>query len=149
MDSGSTVTLIYLQLCDRRPRSSQIGAWVSQQSSVIGSREELDDAAEVLRQSYIDDNIEVPRPPHWGGFRLVRAPHSSVSCDWQACRCCNIQVVRYDSSLVRLPTTEYLMLWQVPENVEFWQGRASRLHDRILFKRNSEGGGWSRARLAP
>ena len=53
-----------------RPRSSQIGAWVSQQSSVLGSREELDDAAEELRH-YYGEVKEVPRPPHWGGWRLV------------------------------------------------------------------------------
>ena len=51
-----------------RPRGSQIGAHASRQSSVIGSRAELDDACEATGRRYPD---KVPRPAHWGGVRVV------------------------------------------------------------------------------
>ena len=50
-----------------RPLGARIGAWVSAQSEVIGSREELEAAVETMRQ---DVGAELERPPHWGGFRL-------------------------------------------------------------------------------
>ncbi|MFL5845226.1 MAG: pyridoxamine 5'-phosphate oxidase [Solirubrobacteraceae bacterium] len=52
-----------------RPRGSQIGALASPQSQVVGSRRELEDAAGELTSRY--DNQDVPRPEHWGGFRVV------------------------------------------------------------------------------
>jgi pyridoxamine 5'-phosphate oxidase len=52
-----------------RPRGSQIGAWVSHQSSEIASRDDLVDAAEKLAAKY--NNQTVPRPPFWSGYRLV------------------------------------------------------------------------------
>lgn len=87
-----------------RPRGSRIGAWASPQSQALGSREELEQlyADTVARFDGVED---VPRPPGWGGFRIV------------------------------------------PSAIEFWQGRPSRLHDRILFERKD--GGWSTSRLAP
>lgn len=90
-----------------RPRPSQIGAWASQQSEEIGSRADLD-AAYAQAQSRFEGGA-VPRPPHWGGYRLV------------------------------------------PDRMEFWQGRPSRLHDRILYERTAGpgGGAWSRTRLQP
>ena len=53
-----------------RPRGSQLGAWASPQSSVIEGREELVRRLEVVQKKYADTDA-VPRPPHWGGFRLV------------------------------------------------------------------------------
>jgi len=55
-----------------RPRGSQIGAWASPQSQVIGSRQALEEATADIARRY--ENAAIPRPPHWGGFRLI--PHS-------------------------------------------------------------------------
>jgi len=52
-----------------RPRGSQLGAWASDQSSVIGSREELDRALSEAEARY--DGRPVERPPHWGGYLLI------------------------------------------------------------------------------
>lgn len=49
-----------------RPRESQIGAWASNQSETIGSREELEKLVEFYNEKF--KNIEVSRPPHWGGY---------------------------------------------------------------------------------
>jgi pyridoxamine 5'-phosphate oxidase len=86
-----------------RPFESKLGAWTSEQSKVIESRNVLDERfAEVLKK-YADGNV--PRPPHWGGYVLK------------------------------------------PTHIEFWQGRPSRLHDRILF--TLENNVWKMERLAP
>jgi pyridoxamine 5'-phosphate oxidase len=77
----------------------------SPQSQVVGSRAELDEAAARLADRY-PDGTPVPRPAHWGGFRVV------------------------------------------PETVEFWQGRRSRLHDRLRYRRETNGD-WVVERLAP
>jgi pyridoxamine 5'-phosphate oxidase len=86
-----------------RPRGAQIGAWASRQSSVLGSRRELEERARELERRF--DGVDVPLPAFWGGLRLV------------------------------------------PRTVEFWRGRADRLHDRLRFRR--EGGGWVVERLSP
>jgi len=88
---------------NKRPRGAQIGAWTSDQSRPIGSREEL--AAQ--EQSIIDrfKSVEtVTRPPHWGGYRLV------------------------------------------PTRIEFWKGRESRLHDRLVYERMSAADEWTKPR---
>lgn len=54
---------------ETRPRESQIGAWASRQSEVLGSREELDRAFHTQEVRFAEQ--KVPRPPHWGGFRLT------------------------------------------------------------------------------
>lgn len=88
-----------------RPRDSQIGAWASRQSEVIPDRATLDRwVAEAAAR--VGDG-PVPRPPHWGGFRVV------------------------------------------PREVEFWQGRPSRLHDRFRYRRPADGGEWICERLSP
>lgn len=87
-----------------RPKGSQLGAWASEQSQVIESREVLEQRLKQLKEEY--ENKEVPRPPHWGGFRVV------------------------------------------PDEIEFWQGRPSRLHDRLLY-RQGEDGNWMIQRLSP
>ena len=87
-----------------RPRSSQIGAWASPQSQIIGSREALEAReADVANEFGAQDPL--PRPPHWGGYMLR------------------------------------------PHRLEFWQGRPSRLHDRIVYE--LDGSIWRRSRLAP
>lgn len=88
---------------DSRPRGNQIGAWVSNQSRVVESRDVLQNRQRELETQF--EGEPVPRPPHWGGFRVV------------------------------------------PEVLEFWQGRPSRLHDRIRYRR--EGQKWVIERLAP
>jgi pyridoxamine 5'-phosphate oxidase len=87
-----------------RPPTNQLGAWASPQSSIVPVRKVLEDALRELEKKYA--GLEVPRPPHWGGWRLT------------------------------------------PETVEFWQGRRSRLHDRLRYRRGKDGG-WSVERLAP
>lgn len=87
-----------------RPRASQLGAWVSQQSSIINGRAVLEDAMKALDKKYA--GAEVPTPPNWGGYRVN------------------------------------------PETVEFWQGRRSRLHDRLRYRREKSGD-WIIERLAP
>jgi pyridoxamine 5'-phosphate oxidase len=85
-----------------RPLDSRLGAWASPQSEVIGSRTVLVAAA---AKAALTHGLNPPRPPHWGGYRLV------------------------------------------PDRWEFWQGRKSRLHDRLRYR--LEGEAWVRERLAP
>jgi pyridoxamine 5'-phosphate oxidase len=86
-----------------RPLGSRIGAWASDQSRPIESRALLEAREKSFAERFGEDP---PRPPHWGGYRLV------------------------------------------PDTIEFWQGRPSRLHDRILYTRQS-GGDWRISRLSP
>jgi pyridoxamine 5'-phosphate oxidase len=87
-----------------RPRGSQIGAWASQQSRPLASRDALETAVEVYERRFAS---EVPRPDYWRGYRLA------------------------------------------PVEIEFWRDGASRLHDRIQFKRANVGAPWEKRRLFP
>jgi pyridoxamine 5'-phosphate oxidase len=86
----------------QRPRASQLGAWASPQSAPIADRGALEAR---FAQAEARFASAVPRPPNWGGVRVVA------------------------------------------HRFEFWQGRPSRLHDRLLWTR--EGTRWTIARLAP
>ena len=57
------------QYFQTRPRGSQLGAWVSQQSEDIPSREYLEEQLKVCESQFKDRDI--PRPPHWGGYHLI------------------------------------------------------------------------------
>jgi pyridoxamine 5'-phosphate oxidase len=85
-----------------RPLDSRIGAWASPQSQVVASRAVLVTNAAKFGAKFL---LQPPRPPHWGGYRLV------------------------------------------PDTWEFWQGRRSRLHDRLRYRLDA--GQWVRERLAP
>jgi pyridoxamine 5'-phosphate oxidase len=88
-----------------RPRGSQLGAWASAQSEVLESRTELETRMIGYDEQFCDG--PVPRPPHWGGWRIV------------------------------------------PYEWEFWQGRPSRLHDRIRYRRPDPASPWHLDRLSP
>ncbi|KAF1919772.1 hypothetical protein BDU57DRAFT_554961 [Ampelomyces quisqualis] len=90
---------------DTRIRGSRIGAWASQQSKVLESREELEKRVEDVEKRF-DGKDEIPVPEFWGGLRVI------------------------------------------PDAVEFWQGRPSRLHDRFKYT-TSENGEWKIERLSP
>lgn len=87
-----------------RPKGSQIGAWVSPQSTIIDSRQYLEDRVGNI-SSIFEGKEDIPRPPFWGGYRVV------------------------------------------PNKIEFWQGRSSRLHDRIVY--HHQDGKWQLHRVAP
>ncbi|CAK7005138.1 pyridoxamine 5'-phosphate oxidase [Saezia sanguinis] len=87
----------------KRPLDSRIGAWASPQSEVIPGRGVLIENAAKYAAKFL---LQPPRPPHWGGYRLV------------------------------------------PDMWEFWQGRKSRLHDRLRYRLTEENR-WLMERLAP
>lgn len=86
-----------------RPVESQLSAWASHQSTTVPDRVFLESRMLEFRTKY--QNQPIPRPPYWGGLRVV------------------------------------------PSQIEFWQGRVGRLHDRFLYVR--EGPGWKIERLSP
>jgi len=86
-----------------RPLGSKIGAWASDQSQPVVSRNELEKRFEEFSWKFADN---VPRPPHWGGYRVK------------------------------------------PVEIEFWQGRENRLHDRLRYRLQQDGS-WLIERLAP
>jgi pyridoxamine 5'-phosphate oxidase len=88
-----------------RPRDSRIGAWASQQSRPLESRFALEKA--VAAQAARFGLGEVPRPPHWTGYRLM------------------------------------------PIAIELWHDRPFRLHDRVIFRRDTPDGTWRKERWYP
>ncbi len=87
-----------------RPRGSQVGAWASPQSSIISSREVIEQKKDEIEKKYADIAL-LPLPPFWGGYLVI------------------------------------------PDQIEFWQGRPNRLHDRISYAKDNNF--WVRNRLAP
>ncbi|MCA1667627.1 MAG: pyridoxamine 5'-phosphate oxidase [Thermomicrobia bacterium] len=87
-----------------RPRGSRLGAWTSQQSSILDGRAPLEARLAELTAQFGEGNI--PLPPFWGGYRVI------------------------------------------PDTVEFWQGRLSRLHDRLRYARQPDTT-WRIERLSP
>jgi pyridoxamine 5'-phosphate oxidase len=86
-----------------RPRESQMGAWLSHQSTSIGLYYDFMDTLNKLESTFKGKDIE--RPLHWGGYCII------------------------------------------PSKIEFWQGRPSRLHDRLLYEFDENA--WNKKRLAP
>lgn len=86
-----------------RPRESQMGAWVSEQSKAINLYYSFVDTLNKLESTF--KGKEVERPLHWGGYCIS------------------------------------------PNKIEFWQGRPSRLHDRLVYEKID--GNWNTKRLAP
>jgi pyridoxamine 5'-phosphate oxidase len=86
-----------------RPRSSQIGAWASNQSKPIDSRKDLENQLSEIEKKF--ESEPLTKPPYWGGFAVN------------------------------------------PHEIEFWQGRPNRLHDRIRY--TLEGDAWIVSRLQP
>ncbi len=85
-----------------RPLGARLSAWASSQSEKVASRAVLETAMDQARSKY---GGSPPRPPHWGGYRVV------------------------------------------PSEIEFWQGRADRLHDRLVYRKEKDT--WKIERLAP
>jgi pyridoxamine 5'-phosphate oxidase len=55
-----------------RPRDSQLGAWVSPQSELLAhGRDQLTQRLQDLQTQYADTQQSIPRPPHWGGYRVT------------------------------------------------------------------------------
>ena len=88
---------------ESRPTGSKLGAWASNQSTVVESRDILEKNLQKFEEKF--EGKEITRPPHWGGFMVK------------------------------------------PISIEFWQGRESRLHDRIFYFKNNEQ--WEKNRLSP
>ena len=86
-----------------RPKKSQIGAWASEQSNVIESRDAIEAKQQELTDTYKDQDV-LPLPPFWGGYKITL------------------------------------------KNIEFWQGRRSRLHDRFRYRQVD--GAWIVERLS-
>lgn len=86
-----------------RGRDSQLGAWASDQSRPLDSRETFEKRFEAMKARFADG--AVPRPPHWSGYRVI------------------------------------------PRQIEFWQDRAHRLHERRSFVRTVSG--WNEGLLYP
>ena len=92
-----------------RAREARLGAWASQQSDELSSREQFEAEYKEVERKY--DGKDVPRPPYWQGWRVT------------------------------------------PQRVEFWRDRPFRLHDRLVFKKDSEtdhqNHEWTKRRLYP
>ena len=88
---------------NKRPRESQLGAMVSDQSTSIDSREALEEKLLDLEKQY--HTKPIVKPAHWGGYLIQ------------------------------------------PTSYEFWQGRSSRLHDRIKYTKINNS--WNIGRLQP
>lgn len=88
-----------------RSRDSRIAAMASDQSRPLDSRATFEARVAELQKKF--DGKDVPRPAHWGGYRIV------------------------------------------PSEIEFWQDRPHRMHDRVRFTRKDAKSAWTKTRLYP
>ena len=88
-----------------RSRDSRIAATASDQSRALDSRATFEARVAELQKKY--EGKDVPRPAHWGGYRIV------------------------------------------PSEIEFWQDRPHRMHDRVRFTRKDADSAWTKTRLYP
>uniref|UniRef100_A0A4W5JAT1 pyridoxal 5'-phosphate synthase n=1 Tax=Hucho hucho TaxID=62062 RepID=A0A4W5JAT1_9TELE len=151
---GNVERIPYQSSCDyfhSRPKSSQIGAIVSRQSTAVPDRNYLRQKNAELEEKYKD--TDVPMPDYW---LVLLSNHQELPCQTCAVSCLIMQACS-----CFCPSSNRGGYIVKPYMIEFWQGQTNRLHDRIVFTRPKNGesvleehqhhaeAGWVYQRLSP